>query len=316
MYEEMKMAEFPQTFKDAIWITRRLGIKYLWIDSLCIIQQPEEKMEAESPGYLHEKDWSEESVKMQSYYGNAYLTLSPLDSKDSHTSMLPHRKEENIVQLGSCGITLGPFRQLWHEIFAEAILNTRGWVFQERLLSTRVLHLSQSEFLWECNSSSTMEGRKWERIGEERLGRDHPRHAEHALLKRSLGWLQTIHALHQWPSILQLYLRRQMTAPTDWLPGLSGVAEHFQRVGDFTYIAGVWQEDPTTLLWQTHSDPQNEKTSVDGAFEKYIAPTWSCKFGCIPKPPYLFIHYVDKLLERPSAGLYDLEQLQIALEPF
>lgn len=53
----------PQTFQDAIDLTRFLSIRYLWIDSLCIIQDDRD-------------DWAKESAAMASVYGNSYLTIS------------------------------------------------------------------------------------------------------------------------------------------------------------------------------------------------------------------------------------------------
>jgi hypothetical protein len=281
MYEEMKLSDFPQIFKDAIWMTRQLRVKYLWIDSICIIQKKSDIRDSEFRDEIHERDWAEESVKMKSYYGNAYLTLSVLDGKDSHTSMLSPRAEENTVRLKDCGLILGPYRRPWHQIFEDSILNSRGWVFQERLLSTRVLHSSSTEFLWECKSFSAMEGCSDTNPIPRQTGSRltfPTRFPEHSQLKTYLHSLRPGNALEEWPSILSLYLRRNMTSRTDWLPGLSGLAEYSQKLGNLTYIAGIWQEDPTTLLWQAHSDPENEKMNVQQAHDVYVAPSWSCKF--------------------------------------
>jgi hypothetical protein len=52
-----------RTFQDAITITRELGFRYLWIDSLCIIQDDK-------------KDWERESAKMASIYADSWLTIA------------------------------------------------------------------------------------------------------------------------------------------------------------------------------------------------------------------------------------------------
>jgi Heterokaryon incompatibility protein (HET) len=65
------MAEMPQTFQDAVVITRKLGYRYLWIDCLCIIQDSIE-------------DWQTESVKMAEIYSNAVLNISADASSDPY----------------------------------------------------------------------------------------------------------------------------------------------------------------------------------------------------------------------------------------
>jgi len=59
---------FDATIRDAILVTRALGIDYLWIDSLCISQDHESK------------DWNEQSSKMNSIYGDSILTIAAANS--------------------------------------------------------------------------------------------------------------------------------------------------------------------------------------------------------------------------------------------
>jgi hypothetical protein len=66
---------FPQTFADAVAVTRMLGLRYLWIDSLCIIQDSHE-------------DWVHESAHMATVYENAYVTISADAAKDSFQGFL------------------------------------------------------------------------------------------------------------------------------------------------------------------------------------------------------------------------------------
>jgi len=68
----------PKTYQDAIFITRLLGIRYLWIDSLCICQDDN-------------GDWQRESAKMGLVYSNAYLTIAAASAKDSSVGLFTHR---------------------------------------------------------------------------------------------------------------------------------------------------------------------------------------------------------------------------------
>ncbi|OCL01851.1 HET-domain-containing protein, partial [Glonium stellatum] len=111
--EGMDIATLPQTFHDAIVITRKLGLRYLWIDSICIIQDDHE-------------DWKREAANMLDVYKNSYLTLSAMSAENSHEGFL-HRKRS-----------------------PSHILATRGWTLQELILSNRVLHYSTEQMIWDC----------------------------------------------------------------------------------------------------------------------------------------------------------------------
>jgi hypothetical protein len=65
-------SSLPKTFRDAVTITRELQIRYVWIDSLCILQDEDKT------------DWKREATKMASVYGNSYITIAAAAAADSH----------------------------------------------------------------------------------------------------------------------------------------------------------------------------------------------------------------------------------------
>lgn len=67
---ECHLAEMPQTFVDAITVAGHLGIRYLWIDSLCICQDDAD-------------DWARESARMCDIYSNAHLVIAANRSDNS-----------------------------------------------------------------------------------------------------------------------------------------------------------------------------------------------------------------------------------------
>lgn len=139
------MDTFPRTFQDAIKITRTLGIQYLWIDSLCIVQDLEE-------------DWISESGNMMDYYRHGYLTISALYSPNSRHGILNLRENLPSFQLSlSANLYIRPKLPNYSEVFRNAPLNNRAWALQERLLSTRILHYSDEEMFWECQTCSARE---------------------------------------------------------------------------------------------------------------------------------------------------------------
>ncbi|KUJ13921.1 HET-domain-containing protein, partial [Mollisia scopiformis] len=125
--------KLPRTIQDAILITRGLGIQYIWIDALCIIQ--------DSPS-----DWAAESVKMAEIYGGAFVTISAALGPDVHYG------------LTKCQVSQG--LQVPRFELQKNPLYSRAWSLQERMLSPRVLIFGIEGLYWECyqhgNSSRIM----------------------------------------------------------------------------------------------------------------------------------------------------------------
>jgi hypothetical protein len=143
-------ADLPKTFQDAIAITRRLGVRFLWIDSLCIIQDSEE-------------DWAKESSMMGNVYQNGICNIAATGAADGSAGCFMKRDP---ILAQNCRIkidaTLSKVRlkpgiydlvpeKLWEDGLSTAPLNQRAWVVQERILAPRVLHFSGNQLFWECN---------------------------------------------------------------------------------------------------------------------------------------------------------------------
>ncbi|KAI4201731.1 MAG: hypothetical protein LQ350_003085 [Teloschistes chrysophthalmus] len=146
------LSGLPRTFQDAIFVTRKLGVRFLWIDSLCIIQN--------SPA-----DWDEESEKMRYVYGDAYVTLAATASQDS-TGGLFYERDPSLASpvkvtptwkdTSSEDFVVVP-QSFWVSAVSLAPLNQRAWALQERLLSPRVIHFGRNQIYWECRSMDRCE---------------------------------------------------------------------------------------------------------------------------------------------------------------
>jgi hypothetical protein len=145
MEKGFQITELPKTFQDAITITRELGLRYLWIDSLCIIQDQDNR-----------EDWAKESKKMKAAFKNAYCTIAATSAEDSTKGFLerPEEKDLQHVMLPKC--SHGEV-YIWTSIdddfdgdVIKGVLNTRAWVFQERALSRRTIHFTKRQAYWEC----------------------------------------------------------------------------------------------------------------------------------------------------------------------
>ncbi|KAF2025486.1 HET-domain-containing protein [Setomelanomma holmii] len=148
-------SDIPKTFREVMQLALKLGFRYIWIDSLCIVQDDPE-------------DWEVQSSMMSEIYQNAVLTLSATSaagddqgcfSNDIHRPTLEITLPQDI---GACRIAV---RKPLNHMDAQSgthlqdhfPLLTRGWAFQERLLSPRVLHICESELVWECREASNCE---------------------------------------------------------------------------------------------------------------------------------------------------------------
>ncbi|PVH71172.1 HET-domain-containing protein [Cadophora sp. DSE1049] len=264
--QHMKVIPYPRlpaTFQDAVRITRLLGIKYLWIDSLCIIQD-------------QLSDWEHESAKMHEYYRNAFVTIAALDSRNSFSGMLHWREVPSVQLPGLENLVLRAKIPTARSIYENSILESRAWCLQERMLSTRVIHMAKSEVLFECRTghqreSSVQIGDSVATEGFYRFGPDR--------LKRVLDNLESDpksaeKAPEFWYNLVQQYSRRDLTNPGDMLPAILGVAEQIKKYTGLTYMHGLWKEDLARGLlwtndWRSHSKVSEEARQQTGE------PSWS-----------------------------------------
>ena len=164
-------SQMPKTFRDAIMITRQLGQRYLWIDSLCIIQ----------PMAGDNEDWRKEGVKMGDIYQNSLCTIAASSASNSAGGCLfgnpgsgtanrpcllfPEPVERDVSGFKSMILNqkavwspvLIPSHPSWLNVVENAPLSQRAWVFQERILPPRILHCSLQGFFWECTKSRASE---------------------------------------------------------------------------------------------------------------------------------------------------------------
>lgn len=227
----------PQMFQDAVTITRRLKIEYLWIDSLCIIQNDR-------------IDWETESAKMGSYYRNAYVTIAAESCPNPYMSFLAQRtygatadfrfssntEGRTTVQARACGTRQRPdFEDL-------GPLADRGWGFQEAVLSTRLLSYTERGILWQCRGGELYED------GTRYLS------ANRTSPSLFLGDYLIDEPFECWYRMVEYYSYRQLTFTTDKLPAISGLASKIHEATNSRYVAGLWTENmPADLIWQRNA---------------------------------------------------------------
>jgi hypothetical protein len=260
--KEIKWEALPKTFQDAIIVARKFGIKYLWIDSLCIIQ--------DSP-----QDWQVQSALMGEIYRNAVITIAGSASSGPRQGLFrtadivhldqPFPVNENLEELDKIRGRV----PLSHNA-SELPLLRRGWVLQERLLSSRYLHFGQNELIWECMEHLTCECGSLSLKDPYRYKWLEPKNRLHP---ETLGLLKRLvpEALRAaWRATVVDYSRMELSHQEDLFPAISGIAKSIKEVTGWKYVAGLWKETLITdLVWRT------EKPRTAARCKDWRAPTFS-----------------------------------------
>lgn len=272
------VTELPQNFQDAVKVTRHLGIRYLWIDSLCICQDSVD-------------DWVRESASMTDVYSRAHVVIAADSASNTAVGFLkrPERRHIPITLSTADGGALtamayGVRPQLTNEpetwvLLPWEPLSTRGWTLQERLLPHRVLHYGTSQMMFECNCHFISEDGysapgRWSSL--------YPGPAADRELFRIRG---TDGYEQAWRRIVGEYSSRNLTVRSDKLPAIAGLAQSFltnlvKQHGQVEYLAGLWSHSiAVSLVWQSLCQRDDEdwvppETPLPGD-EEYVAPSWS-----------------------------------------
>jgi hypothetical protein len=234
----------PKTFRDFIQINRFLGIQYVWIDSLCIVQDDEE-------------DWTAESARMTNVYGEAVLNVAAVGVVDGSVGCFFERSKtwrcQATISVEHQEKTLEFFPFHFQKLLTETPLASRGWALQERILPRRTVFFGQTQVFWECNELQACE--------------IFAHHYPPEIRPEKL-WPITTKGLK---NIVASYSRCNITFSRDKLVALSGLAKLMQQESGIEYVAGLWRKNlESQLRWQrTHSPGRRERPAV------YRAPSWS-----------------------------------------
>ncbi|KAF4454145.1 HET-domain-containing protein [Fusarium austroafricanum] len=242
-------------YKDSIQLCQMFEVDYLWIDSLCIIQD-------------NKDDWEAESSKMAGYYSQATFTIAVESSPDGNFSFLTNRQKRWQSQTYSVKDRQGIHRHysvqehcnlqyvdtgILGKYFKEGkkLLTNRAWAFQEHLLSRRLIRFTPSGIIWQCKAGVF--------LGEELLNGlirppslipDTYYHKMPSLQAKKLNKQQEP-TFREWAAYLAAYSRRDITYESDWLPALSGIAAKHQAKLQGPYLAGIWADHlPYSLCWE------------------------------------------------------------------
>ena len=261
----ISVSNLPKTLQDAVTVVCKLGYHYLWIDSLCILQDSLE-------------DWRDESARMGQYYENSVFTISASSAETSLVGFLNTRTPATYTPIvvpvdrgeESRGHLYVPRRPNTFETNIKlGPLSERGWVLQERLLSCGVLHYGKEQMFWECQSAQRGESVFQDLLRDSILNPSSVAFHEYNLKRPSKPSKIVLNLLH-WYGIIEDYTTRKLTKGMDKLPALSGLASEAQKQLGALYLAGLWSDKlHVGLSWIVLHDSSGCRPSI------YRAPSWS-----------------------------------------
>ncbi|KAL2131291.1 hypothetical protein VTI74DRAFT_5297 [Chaetomium olivicolor] len=306
--EGIEINSLPQTFRDSVTLVERFGVRYVWIDSLCIIQDDAE-------------DWAREAAQMANVYRNAHLVLNAANSDADMAGFLRRRSMPDTVVLPSSATgeqhlrlrLLPPEGRRWSDSpgldnLTEEPVSSRAWCLQERYLPVRALQYGTHQAFWECGSvrasedgdAVAQEGDHLDHICRtanipgsvfSRPERDPPTELEH-----KVNWVG-------WYRMIENYTTRTITKHTDRLPALSGLAQAVVRKAGGEYMAGLWKSGLLEgLLWCRARSGQ-----ILYHTPEYVAPTWSWASLAGPVQFPVYSWYTNRA--QWKAKMSDLEPL-------
>jgi hypothetical protein len=280
----LDMHKLPQSLKDAIHVTRNLGLTYLWIDSLCIIQ--------DDPAHKQQ-----EITRMASVYRGAHLTISAASSSAAANGFLHPRPPSAIrkhilpLQMICSNGSRGQFyiyRSEHSSPRAEDTINTRGWTLQEHLLSPRLLIFGAWQMRWVCRAAQRANGgpdgvypRSFESLASKlqssRTYKDVWSEAAAALdagrnvrARKCMLELDGIRGL--WARVVEEFTRRKLSVADDRAAGIHGIAARYGELVRDRYVAGLWMGQlAAQLVWKRPSTYDGPTKST----EVQRKPSWS-----------------------------------------
>jgi hypothetical protein len=280
-YQGVQFSSLPQTIRDAVILCRGLKLAYLWVDSLCIIQDDQ-------------NDWLNESAQMCEIYANSYLTIAAEEPDSCKLGFLGRQRygtpqwQQRLVtdvprQAGgpANAIFIRPIGDNPKNSNEKYSLDRRGWCLQESILPVRRLCFNGNEMVWQCAHRQVCEcghalwpfskyNQTTDLSASLRSGHD------------GVVWEKLIKLYEDWRVLVENYSDRSLTQQMDKLSAISGLAKIIinanigVKAGPGRYLAGLWEDDFLRGLTWNADRPQPElKDTLNKLPVSYRAPSWS-----------------------------------------
>jgi len=271
---------FPKTIQDAVKVAVDLSISYIWIDSLCIVQDDEVEMALQI-------------AEMPRIYAESALTIMASRAARVTDGFL---RDDVAGHQEAAGLAVRlPFRCPGGSIGTAILccqdksrepepIDHRAWTFQEYYLSNRILTFGTLQMRWHCVSSQDdttgryADGWKWQhnpddsRLALLELHRGTQKFFE---INEALGLADTERDSvfrDKWHTLVVTYSRRSLSFPKDRSLAISGIADIISPVMNDQYLAGHWRRSlPSDLMWHM----ETSDTRLCPRPSEYQGPSWS-----------------------------------------
>ena len=267
----IEMSDLPKLFQETVRVVRHLRIRYLWIDTLSIIQDDTQ-------------DWETEAAKMCQIYQDAFLTIAASAAEDCNSELIcPFVPSSQGTYLNEDPLRFAVRVSDIHSPKYLEPLDTRGWALQEDLLSRRMLYFGDGQFSWHCREVIASEDGLLDGldVGDSMLSR-----MRQNFRKVSNAEKREVQLI--WRRLVEAYSVRDLTFRSDKLSALAGLTVFFQNLLGEAPILGLWRDDIFAgLLWTTEhgatrpSSPLSQDISswswmsIDGHVSYDDPWTWS-----------------------------------------
>lgn len=256
MHQDLPLTKLPQTILDAILVTAKLGIRFLWVDALCIIQD-------------NAADRIAEVNFMSFIYKNATLTIAASNASSVSEGFLMTIPTSRSFYVRSCystgtSLSLVKYSSISSGHFLPEPLDRRAWALQETLLSPRILVFSERELLWRCQTDLLMPAlagaKTCKRLPSCIFG-----------IPEKVQMNTELQRIHKWRNIVEDYSGRDLTLRKDRLVAISGIVSELAAVWGDRYHAGLWESCLLNqLTWRRVGSLGNKMT-----LNRHQAPSWS-----------------------------------------
>ncbi|KAI9642534.1 hypothetical protein NHQ30_009339 [Ciborinia camelliae] len=230
--------QIPRTIRDAMTLVELLEERYLWVDSLCIVQDDEISS-------------THEINNMASIYANATVTIVAAQGADADFGLRGLRSSQarsltqKIVRLGEFEVLKLHFDGTSGE---HTVWNSRGWTFQEHLFSHRLLFFDKESVSWECGNETWYEDRKY----AANISRKRTRYNDVHTIRKGLQ--EPLPDIWTFFELLEIYKNRTLTYSNDGLRAFMGVIRTLEHKFEGGFIGGLpvfWLD--VALLWQQNT---------------------------------------------------------------
>jgi hypothetical protein len=266
-YRTLDTKSWPKSLQHSLIVARGLGLQYIWIDAICIIQDDTD-------------EWAEEASNMARIYSTAHVVLSATSANDAAEGFLKERSKPFLIKSERRDGSIQNYYARQNSSHCCDLVSgrndyplfKRGWCMQERLLARRLIHFLPDEVRYECQECRECECG----VARKEYGFEPTRQGSHNFPElRNAKSMEGLNFAWLWMSVIWDYSRMHLSEPTNILPALSGMAACMKHLNPGKYIAGMWEHNIAIQLGWRHAQEHDLELTQPSPEPTLHGPTFS-----------------------------------------